>query len=115
MTTVGYVILWILGAACGAILTAMTYENRIRRRVEDELQTYQHENIILRDECGELRTQIAQTEGVKIGRQCDALQRKMIDDMTKRGGFSFRTARRPDAENTPQADLYIDGDQTPGT
>lgn len=72
----------------GALYTGWRYEREQRLNAETEIFTLREE---LKKVSGDLiyyRLENAREKGIGIGRQCDALQRQLIEGM-KEGGVAF--------------------------
>ena len=70
----------LIGLVC-SISTAFVYERNRRQEVENNADLTGDEFMRQRDEILQLQTELAKLHGISIGRECDAMQRRFIEQM----------------------------------
>lgn len=91
MDIMGMIVITILTGLCAALYVAFRYEKKQRVTIVGRMDAVEDECHNLRIDNAELRMRIAKDEGVAVGRQCDAIQQKMIKDLSAGKGVSIRS------------------------
>lgn len=81
ITTIGAILYSVLTGAVSAISVAYAYERKHRETMEDYIAKLDEGWQQAHNEAIELRMEIARQQGISMGRECDAMQRKFIESM----------------------------------
>lgn len=91
LSAIIYTVLAVLAA--GAV-TAYLYERKLYREAYRANENLSERLDACRQECAELRIELARIDGVAQGRECDAMQRKFLESMQENGQGTIRLGRR---------------------
>lgn len=83
----------LIGLLC-SISTAFVYERKRRQEVETNAELTGDEFMRQRDEILQLQTELAKLHGISIGRECDAMQRRFIEQMNDNGQATVDLGRK---------------------
>lgn len=94
VSVIGAIIYAVLGGALAALAVAYHYERNLRKQAEETAdQTGQSFNQMQR-EIISLNQELARLNGISIGRECDAMQRRFIENMTDNGQATVDLGRK---------------------
>ena len=82
--------------AAGAV-TAYLYERKLCREAYMANEDLSDRLDACRQECSDLRIELARMDGVAQGRECDAMQRRFLESLQENGQSTVRIGRRTDA------------------
>lgn len=94
ITIIGAILYSVLAGAVSAISVAYTYERKHREGTEDYIAQLDHERQQAQNEAVELRIELARQQGISMGRECDALQRKFIESMNDNQRATVELSKR---------------------
>jgi hypothetical protein len=94
ITPIGAILYSVLVGLLCSISTAFFYEKKRRMEVENNSELTGDEFMRQRDEILQLRTELARLNGISIGRECDAMQRRFIEQMSDNGQATVDLGRK---------------------
>lgn len=94
VTVFGVIIYAVISAAAVGLLIAWTYERRLYRHEHEINEDLIRQAWTKDNELQRLRIELARQEGIAQGRECDAMQRRFLEQMQKDGQAITNLSRR---------------------
>lgn len=91
LSAIIYAVLAVL-TACA--VTAYMYERKLYQEVDSLNEGLTNNLEDCRQQCEELRIELARIDGVAQGRECDAMQRRFLESIQENGQGTVRIGRR---------------------
>lgn len=92
--TLSAIIYAVLAVLAAGAVTAYLYERKLYREAYRANEDLSDRLDACKQECSDLRIELARIEGVAQGRECDAMQRKFLESMQENGQGTIRLGRR---------------------
>lgn len=92
--TLSAIIYAVLAVLAAGAVTAYLYERKLYREAHMANEDLSDKLDACRQECSDLRIELARIDGIAQGRECDAMQRRFLESMQENGQGTIRLGRR---------------------